>query len=96
MLNYQEYQHIIEYEELDEARRNVAPAVAAAVVYTQSKKIVSATRKIKDADTVEEKLDAVADALDRMNTKSNAIAALTYFLTRKNNQRITNNKNVSI
>ena len=23
MLNYQEYQHLIEYEELDEARRNV-------------------------------------------------------------------------
>jgi hypothetical protein len=83
MLNYQEYQHLIEYEDLDEARRNLAPAVAAAVVYTQSKKIVSSTRKIKDADTVEEKLDAVADALERMNTKSNAISALTYFLTRK-------------
>jgi hypothetical protein len=83
MLNYQEYQHLIEYEELNEARRNLAPAVAAAVVYTQSKKIVSATRKIKDADTVEEKLDAVADVLERMNTKSNAISALTYFLTRK-------------
>jgi hypothetical protein len=83
MLNYQEYQHLIEYEELDEARRNLAPAVAAAVVYTQSKKIVSATRKIKDADTVEEKLDAVADALDRMNTKSNALAAMTYFLTKR-------------
>jgi hypothetical protein len=82
MLNYQEYQHLIEYEELDEARRNLAPA-AAAVVYTQSKKIVSATRKIKDADTVEEKLDAVADALDRMNTKSNALAAMIYFLTKR-------------
>ena len=83
MLNYQEYQHLIEYEDLDEARRNLAPAVAAAVVYTQSKKIVSATRKIKDADTVEEKLDAVADALDRMNTKSNALAAMIYFLTKR-------------
>jgi hypothetical protein len=83
MLNYQEYQHLIEYEELNEARRNLAPAVAAAVVYTQSKKIVSATRKIKDADTVEEKLDAVADALDRMNTKSNALAAMIYFLTKR-------------
>ena len=83
MLTYQEYQHLIEYEELDEARRNLAPAVAAAVVYTQSKKIVSATRKIKDADTTEDKLDAIADVLERMNTKSNAISALTYFLTRK-------------
>jgi hypothetical protein len=83
MLNYQEYQHLIEYEDLDEARRNLAPAVAAAVVYTQSKKIVSATRKIKDADTTEDKLDAIADVLERMNTKSNAISALTYFLTRK-------------
>ena len=82
MLTYQEYQHLIEYEELDE-RRNVAPAVAAAAIYIQSNKIKSATQKIRAADTVEEKLDAVADALDRMNTKSNALAAMTYFLTRK-------------
>ena len=83
MLTYQEYQHLLEYEELDEARRNVAPAVAAAAIYIQSTKIKSATQKIRAADTVEEKLDAVADALERMNTKSNAISALTYFLTRK-------------
>jgi hypothetical protein len=83
MLTYQEYQHLIEYEELDEARRNLAPAVAAAVVYTQSKKIVSATRKIKDADTVGEKLDAIADVLERMNAKSTAVSALTYFLTKR-------------
>jgi len=83
MLTYQEYQHLIEYEELDEARRNVAPAVAAAAIYIQSTKIKSATQKIRAADTVEEKLDAVADALDRMNTKSNALAAMTYFLTKR-------------
>ena len=83
MLTYQEYQHLLEYEELDEARRNVAPAVAAAAIYIQSTKIKSATQKIKAADTVEEKLDAVADALDRMNTKSNALAAMTYFLTKR-------------
>ena len=83
MLTYQEYQHLLEYEELDEARRNVAPAVAAAAIYMQSTKIKSATQKIRAADTVEEKLDAVADALDRMNTKSNAIAAMTYFLTKR-------------
>jgi hypothetical protein len=74
MLTYQEYQHLLEYEELDEARRNVAPAVAAAAIYIQ---------KIRAADTVEEKLDAVADALDRMNTKSNALAAMIYFLTKR-------------
>ena len=83
MLTYQEYQHLLEYEELDEARRNVAPAVAAAAIYIQSTKIKSATQKIRAADTVEEKLDAVADALDRMNTKSNALAAMTYFLTKR-------------
>ena len=83
MLTYQEYQHLLEYEELDEARRNVAPAVAAAAIYMQSTKIKSATQKIRAADTVEEKLDAVADALDRMNTKSNALAAMTYFLTKR-------------
>jgi hypothetical protein len=83
MLTYQEYQHLLEYEELDEARRNVAPAAAAAVIYMQSTKIKAATQKIKAADTVEEKLDAVADALDRMNTKSNALAAMTYFLTKR-------------
>ena len=83
MLTYQEYQHLLEYEELDEARRNVAPAVAAAAIYIQSTKITSATQKIRAADTVEEKLDAVADALDRMNTKSNALAAMIYFLTKR-------------
>ena len=99
ILKYQEYQDLTEYESseneilsideavveksLIEARRNLAPAAAATIVYMQSKKIESATKKIRAADTVEEKLDAVADALDRMNTKSNAIAALTYFLTRK-------------
>jgi len=83
MLTYQEYQHLLEYEELDEARRNVAPAVAAAAIYIQSTKIKSATSKIRAADTTEEKLDAVADALERMNTKSNALAAMTYFLTKR-------------
>ena len=83
MLTYQEYQHLLEYEELDEARRNVAPAAAAAAIYIQSTKIKSATQKIKAADTVEEKLDAVADVLDRMNTKSNALAAMIYFLTKR-------------
>ena len=83
MLTYQEYQHLLEYEELDEARRNVAPAAAAAVIYMQSTKIKSATQKIRAADTTEEKLDAVADALERMNTKSNALAAMTYFLTKR-------------
>ena len=97
MLNFREHKDLIEYEATDvspldeanveqslvEARRNIAPAAAAAIVYMQSKKIESATKKIRAADNVEEKLDAVADALDRMNTKSNAIAALTYFLTRK-------------
>jgi mannose-1-phosphate guanylyltransferase len=83
MLTYQEYQHLLEYEELDEARRNVAPAVAAAAIYIQSTKIKSATQKIRAADTTEEKLDAVADALERMNTKSNALAAMTYFLTKR-------------
>ena len=83
MLTYQEYQHLKEYEELDEARRNVAPAVAAAAIYMQSTKIKSATQKIRAADTVEDKLDAVADALDRMNTKSNALAAMIYFLTKR-------------
>ena len=83
MLTYQEYQHLLEYEELDEARRNVAPAVAAAAIYMQSTKIKSATSKIRAADNVEEKLDAIADALDRMNTKSNALAAMTYFLTKR-------------
>jgi len=88
MLTYQEYQHLLEYEELDEARRNVAPAVAAAAIYIQSTKIKSATQKIRAADNVEDKLDAVADALDRMNTKSNALAAMTYFLTKKIQQRV--------
>ena len=97
MLNFREHKDLIDYEASDvspldeanveqslvEARRNVAPAAAASVIYIQSTKIKSATQKIRAADTVEEKLDAVADALDRMNTKSNAIAALTYFLTRK-------------
>jgi len=82
MLTYQEYQHLIEYEELDE-RRNVAPAVAAAAIYIQSNKIKSATQKIRAADSIEDKLDAVADALDRMNTKSNALAAMIYFLTKR-------------
>ena len=70
---------LIKYED----RRNVAPAISAALIYSQSKKIESATKKIRAADTVEEKLDAVADALDRMNTKSNALAAMTYFLTKR-------------
>jgi hypothetical protein len=83
MLTYQEYQHLIEYEELDEARRNVAPAVAAAAIYMQSTKIKSATQKIRAADTVEEKLDAVADVLERMNAKSSALAAMTYILTKR-------------
>jgi mannose-1-phosphate guanylyltransferase len=97
MLNFREHKDLIDYEASDvspldeanveqslvEARRNVAPAVAAAAIYMQSTKIKSATQKIRAADTVEEKLDAVADALDRMNTKSNAIAALTYFLTKR-------------
>ena len=83
MLTYQEYQHLLEYGELDEARRNVAPAVAAAAIYIQSNKIKSATQKIRAADSIEDKLDAVADALDRMNTKSNALAAMTYFLTKR-------------
>ena len=97
MLNFREHKDLIEYEASDvspldeanveqslvEARRNLAPATAAAVIYIQSTKIKSATQKIRAADTVEEKLDAVADALDRMNTKSNAIAAMTYFLTKR-------------
>ena len=97
MLNFREHKDLIDYEASDvspldeanveqslvEARRNLAPAAAAAVIYIQSTKIKSATQKIRAADTVEEKLDAVADALDRMNTKSNAIAALTYFLTKR-------------
>jgi hypothetical protein len=62
---------------------NLAPAAAASVIYIQSTKIKSATQKIRAADNVEEKLDAVADALDRMNTKSNALAAMTYFLTKR-------------
>ena len=98
MLNFREHKDLIDYEATDvspldeasveqslivEARRNIAPAAAAAIVYMQSKKIESATKKIRAADTVEEKLDAVADALDRMNTKSNALAAMTYFLTKR-------------
>ena len=97
MLNFREYKDLIEYEATDvspldeasveqslvETRRNLAPAAAAAVVYIQSTKIKSATSKIRAADTVEEKLDAVAETLDRMNTKSNALAAMTYFLTKR-------------
>ncbi len=97
MLNFREHKDLIDYEASDvspldeanveqslvEARRNVAPAVAAAAIYMQSTKIKSATQKIRSADTVEEKLDAVADALDRMNTKSNALAAMIYFLTKR-------------
>ncbi len=97
MLNFREHKDLIDYEASDvspldeanveqslvEARRNVAPAAAAAVIYIQSTKIKSATQKIRAADTVEEKLDAVADALDRMNTKSNALAAMIYFLTKR-------------
>ena len=70
-------------QSLVETRRNLTPAAAAAVVYIQSTKIKSATSKIRAADTVEEKLDAVAETLDRMNTKSNALAAMTYFLTKR-------------
>ena len=98
MLNFREHKDLIDYEASDvspldeasveqslivEARRNIAPAAAAAIVYMQSKKIESATKKIRAADNVEEKLDAVADALDRMNTKSNALAAMIYFLTKR-------------
>ena len=97
MLNFREHKDLIDYEASDvspldeanveqslvEARRSIAPAAAAAIVYMQSTKIKSATQKIRAADTVEEKLDAVADALDRMNTKSSALATMTYFLTRK-------------
>jgi len=97
MLNFREHKDLIDYEASDvspideasveqslvEARRNVAPAVAAAAIYMQSTKIKSATQKIRSADTVEEKLDAVADALERMNTKSNALAAMIYFLTKR-------------
>jgi len=38
MLTYQEYQHLLAYEELDEAKRNLAPAAAAAVIYMQKRK----------------------------------------------------------
>jgi hypothetical protein len=96
MLNFREHKDLIDYEATDvspldeasveqslvEARRNLETA-AASVIYIQSTKIKSATFKIKAADTVEQKLDTVADTLDRMNTRSNALAAMTYFLTRK-------------
>jgi mannose-1-phosphate guanylyltransferase len=101
MLNFREHKDLIEYEASDvspldeanveqslvEARRNVAPAVAAAAIYMQSTKIKSATQKIRAADTVEEKLDALSEALDFMNSKSTAISALIYFLTKQSKSK---------
>ena len=95
MLSFRQHKDLMKYEATDddvshideclisEARRSIAPAAAAAVIYMQSTKIKSATQKIRAADTVEEKLDFFADTLERMNTKSSALAAMTYFLTKR-------------
>jgi hypothetical protein len=62
--------------------KSLSTAAAAAVIISQASKIKSHISKAKMADHIELKLDALADAISALNTKSTGIGALTYIVSK--------------
>jgi hypothetical protein len=75
---------IEDIEQLDEiSLRGATAAASFATILGQSQKIKMTIQKAKRSQHQEEKIDALADALDLLSTKLTAVAALTYALSRK-------------
>ena len=73
-----------ELDQLDEiSLRGATAAASFATILGQSQKIKMTIQKAKRSQHQEEKIDALADALDLLSTKLTAVAALTYALSRK-------------
>ena len=67
--------------------RNLAPAVSLAMMLKQSATIKTALRKVRDETHIEMKIDALSQALDAFSSKTTALAALAYFLTKTKKPR---------
>jgi len=69
--------------ELNESLRGISAAVAGAIIMTQSNRIRMLLNQARAAHTpLETKIEAIAAALDAFNTKTTAMAALQYGLSR--------------
>ena len=73
-----------ELDQLDEiSLRGATAAASFATILGQSQKLKMTIQKAKRSQHQEDKIDALADALDLLSTKLTAVAALTYALSRK-------------
>jgi hypothetical protein len=73
-----------ELDQLDEiSLRGATAAASFATILGQSQKLKMTIQKAKRSQHQEEKIDALADAMDLLSTKLTAVAALTYALSRK-------------
>jgi hypothetical protein len=71
-------------EQLDEiSLRGATAAASFATILGQSQKLKTTIQKAKRSQHQEDKIDALADALDLLSTKLTAVAALTFALSRK-------------
>ena len=69
--------------ELNESLRGISAAVAGAIVVAQANRIRMHLSQVRAAHTpLETKIEAIAAALDAFNTKTTAMAALQYGLSR--------------
>ena len=68
--------------------RSLAPAAALAVIIKKSLDTKTALRKMRDKEAIEDKLDALSEALDYQNSKSTAISALVYFVAKQSTKRL--------
>ena len=73
-----------ELDQLDEiSLRGATAAASFATILGQSQKLKMTIQKAKRSQHQEEKIDALADAMDLLSTELTAVAALTYALSRK-------------
>ena len=74
-----------ELEQLNEInlKRAVAPSIALAYAFKQSRQVRQKLQNAKSTEELEQKLDEIADALAITDSKMNAIFSMLLFLSKK-------------
>jgi len=74
-----------ELEQLNEInlKRAVAPSIALAYAFKQSRQVRQKLQNAKSAEELEDKINELADALALTDAKTNAIYTMLLFISRK-------------
>ena len=84
LLRFSEFVVVADNQSLQEVSlKSLSTAAAAAVIISQASNLKAQIAKAKSAAHIELKLNALADALSALNTKTTGLGALTYIVSKK-------------